>query len=270
MAKAMEKRFIEMGGTIKLNQEVSEIVIKDKIAQGVMSNGEFISADIVLSNVDFPYAMDNLIKDNKNKKKYTPNKVDKMEYSSSSFMIYLGMKKKYPKALHNIYFTSDFKGNVDDLFMDNIPKDPSFYVYSPSQIDETVAPEGKEVLYILVPVPNKHHSKNVWNEENSQKYADYILDLVSKKEGFEDILDNVEVKKIFTPSDFESKFNLKHGATFGLKPTLLQSNYFRPQTKSRYVKNLYFAGSSNHPGAGVPIVLTSAKLAVNDILKDNK
>lgn len=270
MAKALEKRFLELGGKVLFNQNVSEIVIDNKDAKGVISNNEFVNADIILSNADFPYAMDNLIKENKYKKKYTSKKVDKLEYSSSSFMIYLGMNKKYPKALHNIYFTSNFKGNVDDLFEDRVPKDPSFYVYSPSQLDDSVAPNGKEVLYILVPVPNKHHSKNKWTEEFKNEYASYILDIMKTKPGFEDILEHIEVKEIFTPDDFESKFNLKHGATFGLKPTLLQSNYFRPQNKSRYVNNLYFAGSSNHPGAGVPIVLTSAKLAVNEILKDYK
>ncbi|MDX9691725.1 MAG: hypothetical protein RBT45_04655 [Acholeplasmataceae bacterium] len=79
---------------------------------------------------------------------------------------------------------------------------------------------------------------------------------------------HIEVEKIYTPNMFESKFNLQFGATFGLKPTLLQSNYFRPQHKSKTIDNLYFVGSSNHPGAGVPIVLTSAKLAVSEIKKD--
>ncbi|VEU81240.1 phytoene desaturase family protein [Haploplasma axanthum] len=268
MAKAMEKRFLELGGTIKLNQNVEEIVIENKVAKGIIVNDEMIEADIVLSNADFPYAMDNLIRDNKYKKKYIPKKIDKMTYSSSSFMIYLGMKKKYQTSLHTIYFTSNFKKNVDDLFMDNIPDDPSFYVYSPTQLDESLAPADKEVLYILVPVPNLHHTKNKWDKK--EEYADFILDILSKKEGFENVKNDIEVMKIFTPHDFEEKFNLKFGATFGLRPTLLQSNYFRPQVKSKYVNNLYFTGSSNHPGAGVPIVLTSSKLAVNEILKDDK
>ncbi|HOI85479.1 MAG TPA: FAD-dependent oxidoreductase [Acholeplasmataceae bacterium] len=86
--------------------------------------------------------------------------------------------------------------------------------------------------------------------------------------GFEDIQDHVVYEKIFTPKHFESQFNLQFGATFGLKPTILQSLYFRPQATSRTVKNLYFTGSSTHPGAGVPIVLMSAKIATQEIVRD--
>lgn len=270
MAKAMEKRLLELGGTIHLNADVSKIIIKDKHVTSIIVNDKEVEGDIFVSNADFPYAMDNLISENKYKKKYTPKKIDKMEYASSSFILYLGMKKKYPKKVHTIYFTSDFKRNINDLFEDIVPKDPSYYVYSPTQIDQTLAPDGKEILYILVPVPSLHHSKNTWDSDDVKKYSDYVLDLVSKQKGLEDIKENIETMKVYSPKDFEREFNLKHGATFGLKPTLKQSNYYRPQNKSRYVNNLYFAGSSNHPGAGVPIVLNSAKLAVNEILRDEK
>ncbi|VEU82263.1 Dehydrosqualene desaturase [Acholeplasma hippikon] len=196
MAKAMERRFLELGGKILFNQNVSEIVIKDKIAEDVISNHEMITADLILSNADFPYAMDNLIKENKYKKKYTYKRVDKMEYSSSSFLIYLGMNKKYPKALHNIYFTSNFKENVNNLFEDQMPLDPSFYVYSPSQIDESVAPEGKELLYILVPVPNKHHSKHTWTKEFTEKYENHVLNIMAKKKDLKIYLNILKLKLI--------------------------------------------------------------------------
>lgn len=91
---------------------------------------------------------------------------------------------------------------------------------------------------------------------------------MAEHEVFKDIKDNIEYLKVYSPNDFETKFNLQFGATFGLRPTLLQSNYYRPQNKYKYLKNLYSAGSSNHPGAGVPIVLNSAKLAVNELHKD--
>lgn len=270
MAKAMQRRFLELGGTIKLNQNVEEILIgHQNEAYGIVSNGQSYETDVVLSNADFPYTMNHLVKNNRHKGKYKPKKIDKMSYSSSSFMLYLGMKKKYDVSVHNIYFTSDFKENVHHLFNDIIPEDPSYYVYSPTQIDDSLAPMDQEILYVLVPVPNMQKSIHDWSYEKKEAYASYILDLMSQKHEFKDIRAHIEVMKIFTPNDFKTSFNLQHGATFGLKPTLLQSNYFRPQTKSRKVKNLYFTGSSNHPGAGVPIVLTSAKLAVADILKDS-
>lgn len=88
-----------------------------------------------------------------------------------------------------------------------------------------------------------------------------IYDKIKTKKGLENIENLVEVEKIYTPNNFESNFNAMNGATFGLAPTLLQSNYFRPHNKFKYCENLYFAGSSVHPGAGVPIALTSGKIA---------
>ena len=133
-----------------------------------------------------------------------------------------------------------------------------------------MAPEGKESMYVLVPVPNKSDSPEKWDDKAVETYKNKILNMMSEHEVFKDIKDNIDYLKVYSPNDFESKFNLQFGATFGLRPTLLQSNYYRPQNKFRYLKNLYSAGSSNHPGAGVPIVLNSAKLAVNELHKDLK
>src|SRR5690606_2441098 len=121
--------------------------------------------DAVLSNADFPWMVNNLIKEKKNKGKYTPKKVDKMLYSSSSFLLYIGTKKRYDLNLHTFFFTNDFTGNIDDIFEGKKPSDPSYYVYAPSRIDDTMAPVGKESLYVLVPVPNKSDSSEKWDEE---------------------------------------------------------------------------------------------------------
>lgn len=269
MAKAMEKRFLEMGGKLLLNQDVEEFIIEKKSIKALKVNGKQTeNYDAVLSNADFPWVMNNLIKDNKNKGKYTPKKIDKMLYSSSSFLLYIGAKKRYNLKPHTFFFTSDFNGNIKDIFEGNTPTDPSYYVYAPSRIDDTMAPEGKESLYVLVPVPNKSDSAEKWDDKAINAYKDKILDMMSKHEVFKDIKENIEYLKVYSPNDFESKFNLQFGATFGLRPTLMQSNYYRPQNKFKYLNNLYSAGSSNHPGAGVPIVLNSAKLAANELHKD--
>lgn len=268
MAKAMEKRFLEIGGTLHLESNVEEILVRNKKVQGVRVGDKKILADIVLCNADFPWAVQNLLKKDSYKGKYQNAKLQSMEYSSSSFVLYLGLKKKYPTNVHAIRFAKNFNKNIDDLFNFTVPDDPSFYLYSPSQIDPSVAPENKEVLYVLVPVPSLHKGNIHWTNNRTESYKNKIFKLLEKIHGFEDIRKNIEVIKIFTPETFQEKFNLQYGATFGLKPTLLQSNYFRPQNKSKALSGLYFAGSSNHPGAGVPIVLTSAKLAVEEILKD--
>ncbi len=269
MAVAMAKRFEELGGKIILESQVEEIVIESNRVTGIMTKKGFIKADVVLSNADFPWAMNHLIKEDKHKKPYTLKKTtQKMTYSSSTFILYLGLDKKIPTTVHSLRFAKDFRKNIDDLFAFNVPDDPSFYMYSPSQIDPSVAPEGKDGFYVLVPVPSMQKGSASWSQEEIRTTRDKIIRMIEKIDGFEEIEKHIEVEHIYTPKTFESMFNLQFGATFGLQPTLSQSLYFRPQATSKKVKGLYFAGSSNHPGAGVPIVLISARIAVNEILRD--
>ncbi|HAX03652.1 MAG: dehydrosqualene desaturase [Tenericutes bacterium GWC2_34_14] len=269
MAKAMERRFLELGGKIHLNRTVSEIVIEKGIAKGIKVSEQLIPSDIVLSNADFPWAMKNLIKERKNKGKYSDQKIDRMKYSSSAFIMYFGLSKKYQTTVHQIHFAKDFKKNIDQLFEGVIPEDPSYYLYSPTQIDLDLAPDGCEVLYVLVPVPSLHQTKLVWNNDAIQNLRRQILGRIKYIKGFEDIESHIIYEKIFTPETFRDLFNLQFGATFGLQPSFFQSLYFRPQATMKQVKNLYFVGSSNHPGAGVPIVLMSAKIVANEIMRDH-
>lgn len=271
MATSMAKLFEEMGGKIHLDSKVDEVVIKNKKANGIVVNGKVIEADYVVVNADFPYAMKNLIKNEKDRGKYTDKKVDKMDYSCSVFLMYLGLNKKVSDdtRLHNIVFADDFEKNISDIFKGIDPKDPSIYMYIPTKLDDSLAPKGKEVLYVLAPVPELKTRGHKWTQEEINDYKKIVYDKIKMKKGLENIEELVEVEKIFTPNNFESEFNAMHGATFGLAPTLMQSNYFRPQNKFKYTKNLYFTGSSVHPGAGVPIALTSAKLAADELMKDD-
>ena len=267
--QGMEKLFLELGGKIHLNEEVNEILISDKAAYGIRIGEREIESDIVLCDADFPYAMKNLIADEDNRKKYTDQKIDKMEYSCSCLMFYLGIDHKLDQFdLHNILFSDDFDGNIADIFEGRLPKDASMYFYCPSKLDQTLAPDGQEALYILIPIPNLTHENIVWDAQTMSEYRDEIFKKIETLPGMDNFREHIVYEKTYTPKDFEQKFNTYNGATFGLAPTLMQSNYFRPQNKFSKIDNLYFAGSSVHPGAGVPIVLTSAKLAVENILMD--
>lgn len=270
MAKSMERLFIELGGKINFNSPIDEIIIENKKAIGVKLNSKEIKADYIVCNADFPYAMKNLIKEEKYKGKYTDKKIDKMKYSCSCFLLYLGLNKKLEDfEVHNILFAEDFDKNINDIFDGTLPQDPSMYFYISSKLDPSLAPEGKESLYVLVPVPELSKNKIQWNEETISNYRKRIIDIIKNKTNIKDFEDLIEFEKIITPIDFEERFNAYNGATFGLAPTLLQSNYYRPHNKASNCENLYFVGSSVHPGAGVPIVLTSAKLTANEVMKDD-
>lgn len=269
MVEAMAKLCAELGVKINLNSAVEEIVIENSTAKGIMVNGEVLHADQVLCNADFPYAIKNLISEASVKGKYNDRKIDSMEYSCSCLLYYFGLDKKLSlEDVHNIIFSQDFDGNISDIFEGRLPEDPSMYFYIPSKLDASLAPEGGETLYVLVPVPNLKVGGELYSEENLANYKAKIMDKMKKVKGLEDFEEHIKFESVVTPVDFEEKLSAANGATFGLAPTLLQSNYFRPQTKALKCKGLYFTGSSVHPGAGVPIALTSAKLVAADMLKD--
>lgn len=271
MAQGMANVFEELGGTIHLNAHVEEVLIDNKETIGIRVNGQNILSDYTMVNADFPYAMKHLIPDETQRGKYTDKKVDEMEYSCSCFILYLGTDKEYKtEAVHTFHMASDFDKNISDIFDTGVPpEDPSIYVFNMSQADESLAPEGKHSLYVLVPVPDLSLYDD-WSDDFVEKYREKILDIVETKEPFADLRDHIVYENIYTPKRFKEDFNAYNGATFGLRPTLFQSAYFRPHNKFDYADRLYFCGSSIHPGAGVPTVLQSAKLSVEELLKDDE
>lgn len=272
MASAMERLFLELGGEIHYNSPVDEICIEQGKATGIRIGDQMIKADYVVCNADFPFAMKHLIKDVKAKGKYTDEKIDSMKYSCSCFLMYLGMDRKYEEIdhVHNFIFNEDLEKNLTDIFEGNRLEGGSFYVYIASKMDPTLAPKGKDGLYILMPVSDLSTAKYEWNEETIQFYRQYILQSLKKIRGFEEIENEIVTETYMTPKDFESKFHAYNGACFGLQPTLSQSNHLRPQSKATHCEHLYFTGSSTHPGAGVPIVLISAKIATQELLLDDQ
>ena len=268
---ALQKIILELGGAIVTGTEVEEILISEGRATGVKTSIGTDFSEVVICNADFPYAAKNLIVDSKYKGKYTEKKLINMKYSCSNFIIYLGLKKKYEALLvHNHYLGDDFKENIDAAFVGKLPEKPSFYIYCPSRIDDTMANSGMECLSIVVRVPNLMFNQIKWNKETISALRERVFHALGNMEGFEDIEENILYEDYLTPEDLETRFNSYGGTAYGLSPTLLQTNYFRPPIKSREAENLYFVGSSVHPGAGVSIVLLSSKLAAEEIVRDEQ
>ncbi|SHH92392.1 phytoene desaturase family protein [Clostridium grantii] len=268
--KALEKVISHLGGKIITDYTVDEILISNGRAVGIKSkNKKEIFGDLVISNADFPYTMDKLIKNDIYKEKYTPIKLNNLKYSCSTFIIYLGLKKKYPiLSVHNLFLNDNFKENVDFAFTGHLPTEPSFYMYCPTKIDSTMIEIQGECLNIVVRVPNLFFHTITWDDTTIKLLRDKILYTIEKINGLEDIESNILYESYFTPKDLKDSFNSYGGTAFGLSPTLTQTNYFRPHLKSDTIKNLYFVGSSVHPGPGVSIVLLSSKLLVQEILSN--
>ncbi|KAF5089408.1 Dehydrosqualene desaturase [anaerobic digester metagenome] len=273
MALAMEKLFLEMGGKLVLNAPVERINCDGNRVRSITVAGQEQTADAVVCSADFPYAMKALLPDDFKHKKYQPDKVEALDYSCSAYMLYLGLDKRdFPGLnVHNLVFSQNFKGNLDDIFAGRFPADPSIYVYAPALLDESLAPPGQLGLYVLVPVPNLKDGPLDWNDQQVVAgYRQQAMDKIRQIKPLADFEAHIIFEKNYTPLDFRDDFNALFGATFGLRPTLLQSNYWRPQPKAMKYQNLYFTGSSAHPGAGVPIVLTSAKITVAEVVRDLK
>ncbi|WP_443662517.1 phytoene desaturase family protein [Clostridium sp.] len=265
---ALSKLILEFGGTIKTGVAVEEIIFLDGKAIGVKTPQGIKKADIVLCNADFSYAMKNLVKDEYYKDKYTDKKLSEMKYSCSTFIIYLGLKKKYPQlSVHNIYLGKNFKENIEAAFKGSLPENPSLYIYCPSRIDKSMVKNEGDCLNVMVRVPNLLFKEITWDKHNINLLTHMILSQVKSIKGLEDIEENIEYINCFTPLDMARKFNAYGGTVFGLSSNLTQTNYFRPHFKSEKANNLFFVGSSIHPGPGISLVLNSSKLVTEEILK---
>lgn len=272
MAEGMGRLFEELGGELRTSAPVERIAVEGGRAVGVVANGELVRADCVVCDADFPYAMKELVSDERARGRYTDEKIEGMEYSCSCFILYLGLDKRYPDdTVHSVRFAPDFERNIADIFDGaRFPDDPSFYCYAPASLDPSLAPEGGSTLYVLVPVPPLSEQGPSWDADEVAAYRDKVLDLVERETVYGDVRDHIAFERVYTPLDFAERFNACRGATFGLRPTLRQSNYWRPHNKAERCEGLYFCGSSTHPGAGVPIVLLSAKLAVDELVADDR
>jgi phytoene desaturase len=266
---AIQRLVKDLGGEILTSTQVEEIIVENKTAVGVkIKNNKELWADTIIANADLVYAQMNLISE-KDRPKTKNEKLESYKQASSALLFYWGVDDPCEQMLHhNVYLCKDFKGNLDEIFhQKKLPKDPSFYTYIPTKTDPSLAPKGKSVFYVLVPVPNLD-SKVDW-EKGIKRIKKQVISRL-KTEFNLDIENKIKVESIFTPEDFKKKYNLHIGSAFGLSHHFFQSGYFRPHNKSKDIKSLYFVGASTYPGGGIPMVTLSAKLVVERILKDAK
>jgi len=266
LSEALQQLVQDLGGEIITKSSVEQIMIEDKKAVGVKTAKARYDADLVIANSDLVYTYKNLI-DAANRPSMPEKKLDSYKQASSALLFYWGVDDKCEGMLHhNVYLCKDFKKNLEEIFHEKVlPRDPSFYTYIPTKTDPSLAPAGKSVFYVLVPVPNLQAKVN-W-EKGIARIKHQVLSRLKTEFGL-DISAKIKTETIFTPKDFESKFNLHVGSAFGLSHHFFQSGYFRPSNKSKDIKDLYFVGASTYPGGGIPMVTLSAKLVVERILKE--
>jgi len=258
----MVKLIKEQGGEINLSAEIDEILVENGKATGIrLRNGDVHKADVVVSNADVAFTYKNLI-NTKHRKKYTDRKIERTKYSMSLFVIYFGTKKRYNNTKlehHNIILGERYKGLLSDIFhKKHLADDFSLYLHMPTKTDPSMAPEGHEAFYVLSPVPHLDGETD-WNEM-APKYRDMIMQFLEDNY-LPDLQENIVAEHYIDPLHFQNELNSFKGSAFSVEPILTQSAWFRPHNRSEDVEDLYFVGAGTHPGAGLPGVLSSAKIA---------
>ncbi|MCX8174776.1 MAG: phytoene desaturase family protein [Candidatus Micrarchaeota archaeon] len=266
IAEALEKLCLELGVRINCGKAVQRIIVKDGSASGLLlSDGTVVEADAVISNADLPYTYLHLISE-ANRPHFPDSKVRALKKSCSALMFYWGIEGKVGLPHHSFFLPDEYLKTFEDIFDRRVmPQKPGIYVANPCAHDPSLAPAGKSVLYVLVPVPNTASAIS-WKDE-APKVRKAVLERLSSH-GISDLEKRIVMEKVFTPEDWKASFNVEDGATFGLSPSLFQSAGFRPPNKDRRIRNLYFVGASTHPGGGIPIVLMSAELLERRLAKD--
>jgi len=237
----------------------------EKVLGVVLEDGRTFSSDIFIGNADLPYIYKELLPDPVEAKK-----LDEKLYTCSTIMFYWGVDKQYPQiAHHNVFLGGDYKASFDQIFQDHdLPDVPSFYVHAPTRTDPAAAPEGQDTLYVLVPVGHLDAtSEQDWGER-IRRARHTVFKRLSKEMGVDDLESHIKFEIVYQPEVWKERFNLEKGAAFGLSHNFWQVGYLRPQNRHKKYKNLYFAGASTHPGTGLPIVLLSARLTTERILKE--
>ncbi len=260
VVNAIEKLMIEENIKIFKNSEVTEILTNNKNVTGVRVNNEKeIKCDYIICNSDPPNVYKNLLKSKKNYSFLFKQKIKRMDYSMGLFVYYFGSKKQYKNvAHHTIYFGKSYKEHLSKIFDEKIlSEDISYYLHRPSATDPSMSPEGQDAFYVLVPVPN-NLSKVNWNLEG-EKFKNLVLEKMDMSV-LPGIKQNVVNDFYLTPNYFEKDLSTLHGSGFSIQPKFSQSAYFRFHNQSEVFKNLYFVGAGTHPGAGIPGVLSSAKI----------
>jgi len=260
--EALAQAASDFGAGIHLNTPVKQVLLDGRKTCGVeLENGERVEADHVIINADFGQAMTRLFPKG-SLRKYTPEKLGKMKYSCSTFMMHLGVDKLYDLPHHTIIFARDYRKNSDEIFTTGKEsQDISFYVRNASVTDPTLAPEGKSSLYILVPTPNLDADID-W-EVAKEKYRSMVKSAIADRLGIDDLEKHIEVEHIFTPGIWEQDLDIYKGATFNLSHCLNQMAYNRPRNRFEEFKNCYLVGGGTHPGSGLPTIFESARISSN-------
>lgn len=249
----------EQGGIVRTRAEVAGIETRDGRATGVrLASGERIMADVVVSNADTATTYGRLL-DKAAPRRWSDRRIARARHSMGLLVWYFGTRGRFDAVGHHtILLGPRYRGLIEDVFRHKrLTEDFSIYLHRPSASDPTVAPDGCDAFYALTPVPNLQGDVD-WAVETERRRAAIERRLADTL--MPGLSGRIVTSKVITPIDFRDDYLSAHGAGFGFEPVLTQSAWFRPHNRSETVRDLFLVGAGTHPGAGLPGVLSSARI----------
>ncbi|HEV7453621.1 MAG TPA: phytoene desaturase family protein [Candidatus Saccharimonadales bacterium] len=252
------------GVRYRTNCPVGKIVVKNGRAAGVLCRGKEQYADIVVSNADIYHTENQLLAPSQ--RDHTKAYWQHRTLAPSALLLYLGVDKQYPSlAHHNLLFSKDWRRNFAEIYdRPQFPTDPSLYVCAPGKTDPSVAPKGKENLFVLVPVAAGLR----YTPKQLERFTERTLATIEQQLDLPGLRQSISYQKVFAVRDFAERFNSMQGTGLGLAHTLRQTALFRPGNISKKVEGLYYTGANVHPGIGMPSTFISAELVYKRLTHD--
>ena len=267
LSEGMAEAARQLGVKFRLGEAVDEITFEGRRATGVVTRGGRDPADAVVVNGDFAHAIPKLIPAWL-RKGWSDKKIEKADYSCSTFMLYLGIEGRYEDLDHHtIVLSRDYRRNIAEIEEAKVvPHEPSFYVQNPARADPACGDATRSSLYVLVPVG--HCGTIDWAAEKAA-FRDTV---VARLEAFglTDLSKRIRYEKVVSPEDWRDDLAIYRGATFNLSHTLGQMLLFRPKNKFEGVDGVYIVGGGTHPGSGLPVIYEGARITSDLVLEDLK
>lgn len=265
IVKAMVGLGEELGVNYITSANVTAIETEDDVCTGITCGDTFYEADVVISGADYHHTEQTLL--NTEQRNYSEPYWKKRVMAPSSLLYYVGLDRKVDGLLHhNLFFDADFNEHAIEIYdTHEWPQHPLFYVCCPSKTDETVAPKGKENIFILIPVSTELQDTEVVRK----RYFNMMAERLKQHLGV-DIRNHIEVYETFAHSNFVSDYNSFKGNAYGLANTLKQTAFLKPKCKNHKLNNLYYTGQLTVPGPGVPPAIISGKIVSNLIQQEHQ
>lgn len=259
LVRGLVRLIASQGGSLRCDAEVSSVMLRDRTAVGVvLASGERVPADVVVSNADTAWTYQHLLPAAMCRR-WSDRALRRAHYSMGLFVWYFGTRERYPSiAHHTILVGPRYRELLRDIFDRKVlAEDFSLYLHRPTATDASLAPPGCDAFYVLSPVP--HLTPGFDWRAQAEGYRQRI-ERHLQATLLPNLRQNVVTSRIMTPLDFQQRLLAWRGSAFGMEPLLRQSAWFRPHNRAEDFERLYLVGAGTHPGAGLPGVLSSARV----------